>query len=99
MLCDGLSLSVTMLRLDRPCGSYYKCKMPSITTIRELKKKKKNPEAYYLQDLEITQWTWGHTERLRVERMHTWVGGSTFIGVEDGRLGFVVSLLISKFHI
>lgn len=53
------------------CGSYYDCKMPfSYNHQGALKKKKK--KAYYLQDLEITQCTWGHTVWLWAERESAW---------------------------
>ena len=57
------------------CGSFYDHKMPFSNNRQGTLKKIK---VYYLQDLEITQHTWGHTARSRRESVLAW--SSAFIG-------------------
>lgn len=58
----GLSLSVTSVWLDLPCGSYDD-KMSFSNNHQETLKKKKKKICYF-QDPELPLHTWGHTARL-----------------------------------
>lgn len=65
-----------------PCGSYYDCRVHSAITVRELwEKKKTKTEAHYLQDLEMTWHTWGHTVRLQ-QMGRGWLGARRSKGRE-----------------
>lgn len=62
-------------------------------------------QVYCLQDLEMTQHTWGHTARSQVEvereserpSMHAQAWGSAFIGAKGGIWAFAGSPCIGEF--
>ena len=64
-----LSLSITNVVAGLVVSCYY-CKMPLSNNHQETLKTNKQ-KLYYLQDLEMTQEIWGHTERPQVERKET----------------------------
>ena len=72
-------------------GSYYDCKIPFSYNHQGALKKKK---AYYLQDLEITQCTWGHTVWLWAERESAWPLVLLLLASEMGAQGFSGSLFL-----